>query len=52
MNCYAITVSNEIIKAAKEYGASITPLRLMKLTYMAYGFGIFLCVMRYLFPRR
>ena len=40
MNCNAITVSNEIIKEAKEDGASIIPLRLMKLTYMAYGFGL------------
>ena len=31
MNCNAITVSNEIIKVAKEDGAFITPLKIQRL---------------------
>lgn len=40
MKCNAITVANELIEAAREDGSHVTPLRLMKLTYISYGFGL------------
>jgi uncharacterized phage-associated protein len=40
MKCNAITIANEFIATAKEECVPITHLRLMKLVYIAYGFGL------------
>lgn len=40
MKCNAITIANELIKTAGADGKELTPLGLMKLTYIAYGVGL------------
>ena len=40
MKCNAITIANEIIRTAMAQGRNVTPLQLMKLTYIAYGVGL------------
>lgn len=36
----AITIADEILKIAKSQGKTLTPLQLMKLVYISYGWGL------------
>ena len=47
----ALTIADEILKIAKAKGKALTPMQLMKLTYIAHGWALAL-LKRDLFPNR